>query len=150
MHGDFVPTAATIARYQALVANYQTDLTAMHRALEALSPIPAAAAGVPTVAQARKQAIADAVLQGAEKFTAIPVPTLAFFATEPKLPAALPAAVRTVLQLQGEAQARQADAFAAGVPTARVVRLPGAAHRVWTTDEAEVVQDMNSFMDGLH
>ncbi len=42
-----------------------------------------------------------------------------------------------------------ADDFQAGVPSAHVVRLPNADHRLWETHEADVLREMNNFMDGL-
>jgi pimeloyl-ACP methyl ester carboxylesterase len=43
----------------------------------------------------------------------------------------------------------QADSVAAAYPQARIVRLPHADHFVWRSHEAEVVREMNSFMDKL-
>lgn len=43
----------------------------------------------------------------------------------------------------------QADSVAAAYPQARIVRLPRADHFVWRTHEAEVVREMNAFMDKL-
>jgi hypothetical protein len=49
-----------------------------------------------------------------------------------------------------EAQyAAQVDAFEAGNPSARVVRLPYADHYVYKSNEDEVMQEMNRFMDTL-
>jgi pimeloyl-ACP methyl ester carboxylesterase len=44
---------------------------------------------------------------------------------------------------------RQADAFARGVPSARVVRLPNADHYVFNSNEADVLREMRAFIDGL-
>jgi len=46
-------------------------------------------------------------------------------------------------------QAAQADAFQAGVPSAHVVRIANAQHFVFLSNEADVVREMNAFMDGL-
>ena len=43
----------------------------------------------------------------------------------------------------------QAKAFADGVPTARVVRLPHAKHDVYASNEADVLREMNSFLANL-
>jgi non-heme chloroperoxidase len=43
---------------------------------------------------------------------------------------------------------RQAQAFAAGVPTARVVRIPGP-HHIFVSNAADVRRAMRSFIDGL-
>jgi alpha-beta hydrolase superfamily lysophospholipase len=44
----------------------------------------------------------------------------------------------------------QADAFAAGVPTARVVRLANADHYIFNSNQAEVMREMNEFLAKLH
>ena len=43
---------------------------------------------------------------------------------------------------------KQANAFEAGVPTARVVRVPGA-HHVFLSNQADVRREMRRFIDGL-
>ena len=40
-------------------------------------------------------------------------------------------------------------AFQAGNPDAHIVRLAHASHQVWRSNEAQVEQEMNAFMDGL-
>jgi hypothetical protein len=40
-------------------------------------------------------------------------------------------------------------AFQAGNPDAHIVKLNHAAHQVWRSNEAQVEQEMNAFMDGL-
>lgn len=146
---DITPTAANIAKFQALLGNYQADVTAAQQFLRKISPLDSGPDNPMTTAQRRREEIADAIVAGTEKFTAIPVPALAFFATEPDLPPNFPAAARAVALAVGEAQAHQADTFAAGVPSARVIRLPGAVHRIWVSDEAKVTQEMNDFIASL-
>jgi pimeloyl-ACP methyl ester carboxylesterase len=43
----------------------------------------------------------------------------------------------------------QAEALQRGVPTARVIRIPGASHFVFQSHEAQVIKEMNLFLDGL-
>jgi pimeloyl-ACP methyl ester carboxylesterase len=45
--------------------------------------------------------------------------------------------------------ASQLNAFETGVPTARVVKLPGAHHYVFLSNEAEVLREMRAFLSGL-
>ena len=40
-------------------------------------------------------------------------------------------------------------AFQAGVPSARVVRLPNANHYVFNSNEADVLREMNAFIGSL-
>ena len=100
----------------------------------------------------------DAVmLQGTKKYTDIPVPALVIFAiphrlgkwvddsTDPKVRGAAKAysAAEVVLTT------RQAKVFEDGVPTAHVVRLRGADHYVYLSNEADVLHEMNSFLSTL-
>jgi pimeloyl-ACP methyl ester carboxylesterase len=41
---------------------------------------------------------------------------------------------------------RQAKAIEDGVPSARVVRLPGANHYVFLSNEADVLREMRAFV----
>jgi len=77
-----------------------------------------------------------AFLKGAQRYTNLPCPALAFFAVPPDSADA------------ADAQA-QATAFETGVPGARVVRLTNASHWVWESNEAEVLREMNAFIARL-
>ena len=49
-------------------------------------------------------------------------------------------------QRRSEAQVK---AFQAGVPNARVVRIPHANHYVFLSNEADVLREMDAFIGGL-
>ena len=93
-------------------------------------------------------AISDAILSGGEKFHRVPVPALAIFA----VPHANPrAGVDSATQAREEAAdslstSQQVNAFAAGIPSARIVRLPHANHFVFRSNEADVLREMNAFL----
>jgi pimeloyl-ACP methyl ester carboxylesterase len=78
-----------------------------------------------------------AIHAGRQKYTHIPVPILAIYALPPG-PGDLP--------IGTEAQAK---AFEAGVPSARVVRLPHARHEVFSSNEEDVLRELNAFIAGL-
>jgi pimeloyl-ACP methyl ester carboxylesterase len=92
----------------------------------------------------------SATFNGEQKYTKIPVPILAFFAvphdeTLPADPAHHAAAVAFELKRSTD----MANAFEKDVPSAKVVRLPNANHYIFRTNEAEVLGDMNDFLDKL-
>jgi pimeloyl-ACP methyl ester carboxylesterase len=93
-------------------------------------------------------AISDAILFGGEKFHHVPVPALAIFA----VPHANPRAGVDSATLAREEAAdslsttQQVNAFAAGIPSARIVRLPHANHFVFRSNEADVLHEMNAFL----
>ncbi len=97
------------------------------------------------------------MLEGMKKYADIPVPALVIFAiphslakwvndsTDPKVREAAKAFSAADLVLT----TRQAKAFEGGVPAAHVVRLPGADHYVYLSNEVDVLREMKSFLSTL-
>jgi pimeloyl-ACP methyl ester carboxylesterase len=97
------------------------------------------------------------MLEGMKKYADIPVPALVIFAiphaqakwvndsTDPKVREAAKAYSAAELVLT----TRQAKVFEDGVPTAHVVRLRGADHYVYLSNEADVLREMKSFLSTL-
>jgi non-heme chloroperoxidase len=98
-----------------------------------------------------------AALKEYKKYNAISVPALAIFAiphgqgkwidnsTDPKVRDAARAYSAALTPLTES----QANGFEKGVPTARVVRLPGAHHYVYLSNEADVLRETHLFLSGL-
>lgn len=80
----------------------------------------------------------NAIMMNPVKYTKIPVPVLAIFATE-----------KTADPGENQWENRQINAFEAGIPTARVVRLAHAGHDVFATNEAEVIREITTFLNAL-
>jgi len=96
--------------------------------------------------------IQAALNYGAEEYTKIPVPILAIYACPHNWDRAFqndPAMKAKRLTADIASCTAQADAFAAGVPSAHVVRIPNADHYVFLSNEAEVVREMNAFLSKL-
>jgi non-heme chloroperoxidase len=90
---------------------------------------------------------------GVERYTSIPVPALAIFACPHNWDPFFPNdPQRKAARLSADtAQCNaQAEAFSRGVPGARVVRIANADHYVHRSNEAQVVDEMTRFLDGLH
>lgn len=79
-----------------------------------------------------------AIMMNPVKYTNIPVPVLAIFATQ-----------RSPDAGEEEWRDKQINAFEAGVPTAHVVRMAHAGHDVFVTNEADVIREMTSFLNAL-
>ena len=89
---------------------------------------------------------------GMEKYTAIPVPVLAIFACPHDWSRFFPNdPQRRTARLAADTArcTAQADAFSHGVPTARVVRIANADHYVHRSNEAQVIDEMKKFLEGL-
>ena len=95
--------------------------------------------------------ITQAIMTGMQKYTDIRVPVLAIYA----LPHATGQpfkddAARAVADAKDEATTgAQAKAFESGVRSARVVRLAHANHFVFLSNEADVLREINAFLDTL-
>jgi non-heme chloroperoxidase len=109
---------------------FQKDVEGMQKQFVGISTSRARAMFIPT----RAQQIAAAIARGERKYSDIKVPLLAIFAWPSVLPPVYPP---------------QADLFQA-IPGAKVVRLVGANHYVFRSNEAQVIHEMNVFMDGLN
>ena len=96
--------------------------------------------------------IIAALTYGGQKYTKIPVPILAIYACPHNWDRAFqndPAMKAKRLAADKVNCTAMADAFAAGVPSAHVIRIPNADHYVYLSNEAEVVREMNSFLSRL-
>lgn len=80
----------------------------------------------------------NAIMMNPVKYTKIPVPVLAIFATQ-----------RDPDPNEEAWRERQIRAFEAGIPSAHVVRLAHADHEVFATNEADVIREMTTFLKAL-
>jgi pimeloyl-ACP methyl ester carboxylesterase len=93
-----------------------------------------------------------AIVSSERKYTEIKVPCLAIFAVPHDLSAVSPGdATRhaAVVAADLERGTRLSNAFEAGVPSAKVVRLHNANHYVFRSNQAEVLRAMNEFLGKL-
>jgi non-heme chloroperoxidase len=92
-----------------------------------------------------------ALIAGQRKFTELHVPVLAILADPHDLSTKYkdPARRSKAEALDFERSERQANAFQRQVPSARVVRLPHAAHLIFRSNEADVLREMNAFIASL-
>jgi pimeloyl-ACP methyl ester carboxylesterase len=92
-----------------------------------------------------------ALLLGMRKFTELHVPVLAIYADPHDMSQTFSDAGRRAKAeaLDFERTERQADAFQRQVPQAQIVRLPHASHLVFRSNEVEVLNAMNAFIDTL-
>jgi non-heme chloroperoxidase len=95
-----------------------------------------------------------AVRAGEQRYTQIKCPALAIYAV-PKLSTPEPDAdAKVKAKAAYDAEVRRkiesmADAFQALGPNVRVVRLPGAEHYVFRSNEADVLREINAFIAAL-
>ena len=123
----------------------------LHNQLKLLQAVPPPATNLPQPPTANAY---SAIFSGEHKYTEIKAPCLAIFAVphDPNSGAILPtdrAHHAAAVAADRERTTNLADAFEAGIPSAKVVRLPDADHYVFRSNEAEVLRTMNDFLDRL-
>jgi non-heme chloroperoxidase len=95
--------------------------------------------------------------KGAKEFSNVPLQALVIFANPHSLgpwldnnpEPSVQAAVKAYSAAYESFTQRQAKAVADGMPKAKVVILPGANHSVFISNQTEVLEEMNAFMDRL-
>jgi non-heme chloroperoxidase len=126
---------------------FERDLREQEKTLAATPPaLLAAQAAQPVQGPTRE------IMNGMQKYTKIPVPILAIYALPHDYGAfASPDAAARAAQdaRDEETTGAQAKAFETGLPTAKVVRIAHADHYVFRSNEADVLREMNTFIDGL-
>lgn len=125
-----------LPQFERDIKDFQSEL--------ALTPLPPRTVAPPP--------IMVALGAGARKYIDIHGPVLAIFADPHnfgQLFADDPSTRQALLMDDFARTSAQADAFQAGVPGSRVVRIPNASHMIFVSNEADVLREMNSFMDKL-
>ncbi len=93
-----------------------------------------------------------AIRKGVQIYSAVKCPVLAIYAVPHSIPESMekdPARRAQIIADDLVTTSAQIDAFQAGNPSARVVRIPNANHLVYQSNEADVVREMNAFIAGL-
>lgn len=135
-----IRSRALIAELQEMLPHLQNSLADYRKKLEGLPEYP-------PVLQYPPRAAMDAIDGGGRLYGPIKdVPVLAVFASPP---ACQPDCDSPSAKAYAETMLRQVDAYAAGNPKARVVRLPFANHYVFLSNAPEVEHEMTSFLAGL-
>ncbi|MCU1323139.1 MAG: putative hydrolase [Acidobacteriaceae bacterium] len=90
---------------------------------------------------------------GMQKYTSIPVPSLAIYACPhnwDRLPADQSGRKAALIADDKVRCTAWADAFTHGVPSARIVLIPNADHYVYLSNEAQIHTEMNAFLATIH
>jgi pimeloyl-ACP methyl ester carboxylesterase len=138
---------ATPSRTKVLIAELQATMPALEKELEVLRKAQDGEPDRPTEARRMpRDRIEEAIFTSMRKYSGVKAPALAIYASPH---ACTGFCITPQYKAQEASVAAQADAFQAGTPSARVVRIAGASHYVFQSDEADVIREINAFMDGL-
>jgi len=122
----------------------QHDLERIEKTISLQPPRPSDAPAVPSIGLA--------LGRGHQKYTHINAPVLAIYADPHSFGPIYqndPDKLSALVEDDRANVSAQADAFQAGIPSAKVVRIPNADHFIFRSNEAEVIRDMNAFIAGL-
>ena len=123
------------------------DLPRLKAALERdLTLVEGSAPQPPAARVTLQDHISDVMARGRHIYTGIKPPFLALIAQPVKCDVDCDTPAEKAWQRE---RVIQTDSVQADYPNARIVRLPNADHYVFQSNEAEVEQQMNDFMDGL-
>jgi non-heme chloroperoxidase len=141
---DVQPSAtkwdALIQETQAAMVNLEQSLKDTAAAMEVVN-------GLPSEPESASDLAANKIFANPHPYSAASVPLLAILA-QPKR--CEPNCDKPYTQRIMAADAARADLFEKTAPHARVVRIAKPNHYIWRSNEAQVEQEMNAFMDGLH
>jgi non-heme chloroperoxidase len=152
-NGDPSGQKQAIEGLLASLPQLEKDLQNQLKMLQAISPPTTNPPPLPSP-QPPSASPAVAIVSSEHKYTAIKAPCLAIFAVphDPNsnaIPLSDPSHRAAAAAADLERTTNLSNAFAAGVPSAQVVRLPNANHYVFNSNEAEVFRAMNDFLDKL-
>jgi pimeloyl-ACP methyl ester carboxylesterase len=139
LQNDPAAMRAVIADVQGALPNLQK---ALNDAAEAVASIP------PTLGQPQKpeDLAGNRIFDNTRKYGPVKVPVLAILA-EPRQ--CRSNCDKPFMQKIMAADAARSAYFEKQSPNARVVRIANASHFIWRSNEADVLREMNGFMDGL-
>jgi len=135
------------ARWRALIAAVQARLPHLQTALQQTSDTLAGAPDAPAIVEKPVEQIGDKIITNPHRYGVAPVPILAILAMPRRCQ---PNCDKPFMQRIMAGDAARADLFEKTAPHARVVRIANASHYIWRSNEAQVEQEMDAFMDGLH
>ena len=158
---DLSVDSATVKRDLGRVFDLQTDPAAMRALIlevqgalpnlqKALSEAVADTSSLPPTSgqpQKPEDLAGNRIFDNARRYDAASVPVLAIIAMPRRCQ---PNCDKPFMQRIMARDAALVELFEKTALHARVVRIPNASHYIWRSNEAEVEQEMNAFMDGLH
>ncbi len=142
----FPPAGDRVSDARTAIEELLTLMPKVEQALTKIHDEPPNLADDPGSPWSPQQQAVHAIGKGERKYGAVKAPTLVISSSPPACGSNCdsPAAKKFEALV-----ASFIAAFQAGNPDAHIVRLAHASHQVWRSNEVQVEQEMNAFMDGL-
>jgi non-heme chloroperoxidase len=131
-------------QWRALIAEVQAHIPPLQKAMQETVDMLEGAPETPPMNKPNDLA-ANRIVANTRPYGVASVPVLAILAMPRQCQPGCDKALANILG--GDIE--RADLFERETPNVRVVRLPHASHYVWRSNEADVLREMNAFMDGL-
>ena len=93
--------------------------------------------------------VGEAIMHGARHYGPLKPPILAIYAVPKSVPSNASLEMRTRMTSTDDSWVAQADAFAAAMPNARVVKIANSQDAVWLSNPAQVTKEMDDFLAKL-
>lgn len=137
----------TTSRALALVEEIQATSKRLQANLPAYGAMRGAFPDPPQIPPVVKQdLVIRAIKANVRKYGPVTVPMLALIAVPHQC---APHCEEPAFKMDAANSVVQADGIEAGIKSARVVRLEYADHYLWHTHEADVLKEMNAFLEGV-
>jgi pimeloyl-ACP methyl ester carboxylesterase len=133
------------SQWRALIANIQAQLPNLQKSLQQSADMLEGEPEMPDAIQKPEDLAGNKIIANERRYGAPRVPALALVA----LDRCQPNCDKPVQQKVRASDAARADLFEKSSPLVRVVRVPNSRHFIWRSNEADVLREMNAFMDGL-
>ena len=130
---------------QSLIADIQAALPNLQKSLQDTADSLVGLPNIPPHAATPEDEAGNRIFSNTRKYGAVKLPVLAILARPHKCGANCD---KPFMQKIMAAETARDGYFEKHSPTARVVRLHGS-HSIWRSNEADVLREMNGFMDGL-
>jgi pimeloyl-ACP methyl ester carboxylesterase len=140
---DLQPSAP---KWKALLAHLQATLPNLQQSLADTGDAIEGGPDLPLQAQKYEDLAGNKIFAGTRAYGVPKVPVLSILALPRRC---LPNCDKPFMQKIMAAETARADAYEKANPAARVVRLPGASHDVYRSNDADVTREINAFMDNL-
>ena len=129
-----------------LIKKTQGELANLEQSLKDTAAMMDVINGLPQQPESLSDLAANKIVANAHPYGAVPVPVLAVIAMPRRC---APQCDTSGMKRIMASDAARADLYEKTAPHARVVRIANASHFIWRSNEAQVEQEMNAFMDAL-
>jgi len=134
------------AKWTALIKQTQAAMVNLEQSLKDTAAGMDPVSGLPPEPESPSDLAGNKISANQHPYGASSVPVLAILAMPRRC---APNCDKPFMQKIMAADAARADLFEKTAPHARLVRIANASHYIYRSNEADVIREMNAFMDGL-